>query len=67
MKLAKNRERNERASPVATSKMSPATITSCISSSLCEALKFATYLVIAEFMPQSLNKFIMVEGTNAIP
>ena len=65
MKLAMNRERNDRASPVAISNVSPAMSKSCMSFCLFLALKFAMYFVMAEFTPQSRKRFIMSEGIKA--
>jgi len=67
MKLARNRQRNERIRPVATSKISPATMMLRVSASLSEALQLAMYFVIAEFTPQSRKRFISNDGIRATP
>jgi hypothetical protein len=65
-KLAMNKERTDRASPVAISNVNPAMSKSCMSFCLFLALKFAMYFVMAEFTPQSLNKFIIRDGIKAM-
>jgi len=66
MKLARNRETSDRAIPIVISNIKPAEIMSCISSCLFSALKYATYLVMAEFTPQSLKRTSMYDGIKAI-
>ena len=66
-KLARNRQRKERIRPVATSKISPATIILRVSASFSEALQLATYFVMAELTPQSRNRFIIEDGISATP
>ena len=38
----------------------------CMSSSLFSALRWATYFVMAEFTPQSLNRTIIYDGIKAM-
>ena len=66
MKFARIRERNDKASPVASSNVSPAAITSCMSSFLFTALKWAMYFVMAGLTPQSRNRFIIMVGIKAM-
>lgn len=66
MKFARKSERSDKAVPVMLSKIRPAEIMSCISSPLFSALEYATYLVMAEFTPQSLKRIIIYDGIKAI-
>ena len=66
MKLARSKERNDRASPVAILNVNPAISKSCISSCLFLALKFAMYFVMAESTPQSRNRVIIMVGIKAM-
>ena len=66
MTFARSKETNDRASPVVISNVSPAISKSCKSLSLFFALKFATYFVMAEFTPQSRNRFIIRDGIKAM-
>ena len=66
MKFARSKERNDRAIPVATSKVNAAISKSCISSCLFLALKFAMYFVMAESTPQSRNRVIIMDGIKAM-
>jgi len=65
MKPARNSERRDRASPVATLNIKPAAIMSRISSSLFTALYWAMYFVMAEPIPQSWNRLIISDGIRA--
>lgn len=62
MKLAIVRERRVKASPVAALNIKPAVITSRMSSSLFAALYCAMYFVMAGPIPQSWNRFIIIDG-----
>ena len=66
MTFARSKERNDRASPVAISNVSPAISKSCMSFCLFLVLKFAMYFVMAEFTPQSLNRLIIRGGIKAM-
>lgn len=66
MKFARSKERMDRASPVATSKVNPAMSKSCMSFCLFFALRFAMYFVMAKFTPQSRNRVIIMVGIKAM-
>lgn len=66
MKFARSKERNDRASPVVISNVRPAMSKSCMSFCLFLALRFAMYFVMAEFIPQSRNRFIIRGGIKAM-
>ena len=65
MKLAIVREIRVKASPVAALNIRPAVIMSCMSSFLFAALYCAMYFVMAGLIPQSWNRFIIIDGINA--
>ena len=66
MKFARNKERKDKTSPIATWNVIPVEIISWIFSSLARALFFAMYFVIAGVIPQSWNMLIVTDGINAI-
>ena len=65
MKLASAKERRVKASPVTVLNIMPAAIMSCMSSSLFAALYCAMYFVMAGPIPQSWNRFIVIDGISA--
>ena len=63
---ASTKENSDKAIPVAVSNIIPVVTRLSTSASLFVALRLAMFFVIAEFIPQSLNRIIMSEGTAAI-